>query len=204
MQGKPPMKPRIVLPRRAERRISYLFGPPYPSEAGWVWIDRRAQIERRSRHSGVEKRVRQREEELFRTLFEVAPESAVVLDWRGTVVVANRQCERLSGYRREELLGAPADGLLSERCRSQYLERRDQYAAQPCPTRLEAEVRRRDGLELPVEVALSPIETPQRQLLFAVVRDISEQRRLVDTLQRELDALAESLQTALNRGRSGP
>lgn len=186
------MKPRIVLPRRAQRRISYLYGPPFPSEAGWVWADRRAQLERRSRHTGIERRVRQREEALFRTLFEVAPDAVVVLDRRGAVVVANRECERLFGYRREELLGEPVELLLPERYWAAYLSQREQYAAQPRPLRLEPEGRRRDGSEFPMEITLSPLETPQRQLVFAVIRDVTAQRQAVEVLKREVQALAEA------------
>lgn len=186
------MKPRIVLPRRAERRISFLYGPPYPSEAGWVWVDRRAHIERRSRHSGVERRACLREEELFRILFEAAPEAALVLDIRGTVVVANRRCEGLFGYLRDELVGVPAEILLPERHRDIYSRHRERYGAEPCFLRLESELSRRDGCEFPVEICLNPVETPQRQLLFAMVRDIGEQRRTIERLRRELRDLAQA------------
>lgn len=186
------MKPRIVLPRRVERRVSFLYGPPFPGESGWVWIDRRAQLERRSRHSGIERRARLREEEFFRTLFEIAPEAAVVLDIRGAVVLANRQCESLLGCRRAELLGESVEPLLAESYRVPYLNWRDRYAAEPSPTRLEVAIRRRDGFEVPVEISLNPVESMQRQLLFVAVRDITGQRRAMAALERELQALAEA------------
>lgn len=186
------MKLRIVLPRRAERRISYVYGPPFPGETGWVWTDRRALVERRCRHSGIERRAHQREEELFRTLFELGPDAAAVLNAGGAVVVANRQCERLVGYRRGELVGESVETLLPDRYRLPYLSLRDRYAAQPYALRLEPEIRRRDGSECPVEVHLRPVESLQRQLVLAVVRDISAQRRLVDALERQLAALGEA------------
>lgn len=169
-----------------------MYGPPYPSEAGWVWADRRTYIERRCHHSGVERRARQREEALFRILFEAAPEAAMVLDGRGSVVVANRHCEGLLGYRRDELVGETVDVLLPERHREFYSRYRDDYGAQPYFMRIESELNRRDGCEICVEICLNPVETPQRQLVFAVIRDIGEQRHAIERLRREVAALSQA------------
>ena len=54
--------------------------------------------------------------------------------------------------------------------------------------------RNKQGVEFPVEVSLSPLETPDGLLVTAAVRDITERRQV----ERVQAALLEKLQLALN------
>lgn len=47
---KTPSKPRLILPRVAQRRkTTYLNGPPFIDDQGLVLVDRRSNVERRGR-----------------------------------------------------------------------------------------------------------------------------------------------------------
>jgi PAS domain S-box-containing protein len=55
---------------------------------------------------------RRQTEELARILFEAGPTLVVAVDGDGRIVLFNRACERLTGYRRDEVVGRPLLDLL--------------------------------------------------------------------------------------------
>ncbi|MGF1608361.1 MAG: PAS domain S-box protein [Kiloniellales bacterium] len=122
-----------------------------------------------------------RREVRFRGLLESAPDGIVITDKDGRIVLTNMQTERLFGYDRKELLGRHVEMLMPERYRGQHVGHRTEYVTlpQPRPMGLGLELRglRRDGTEFPIAISLSPFETEEGLLVFADVRDVTEQRR---------------------------
>ncbi len=55
--------------------------------------------------------------------------------------------------------------------------------------------RRKDGSELPLELTLSPTQTPRGRLLWAVMRDVSEQRELEASARVQADRLTGALES---------
>jgi two-component system sensor histidine kinase DevS len=126
----------------------------------------------------------------FRGLLESAPDAIVIVDTEGRIVIVNRQAERLFGYSRDELLGQPVEILVPWRLREAHRNHRHDYARRPA-TRpmgigLELTACRRDGTEIPVEISLSPLETPDGLLVTSIIRDISERKALEEERQRLL------------------
>ncbi len=126
--------------------------------------------------------------DLFRSLFETAPDAMIVVDRDGRIALANPQAERLFGYAPGELAGNPVEVLLPETVRGVHVQHRDNYMdnprVRPMGAGYELTGIRRSGETFPVEIGLSPIRAGDMTLFAASIRDISETRRVRQALTR--------------------
>lgn len=127
------------------------------------------------------------DEELAFRLLEAAPDGFVVTDADGAIVWVNSATERMFGWPRTELVGELVEVLVPERLRETYRSHRARFATAPThrPMGVERRLRglRRDGTELAVDLALSPIETRQGRFVLASVRDDTERERTEEALR---------------------
>lgn len=102
----------------------------------------------------------------------------------GRIVLANRRCAEMFGYRREELVGLPVDALVPAEVRAVHRRYRAAYHQAPRERPMAERSRlaglRKDGATLPVEITLSPVPTASETLVLAVIRDATEPRRRDD------------------------
>ena len=52
--------------------------------------------------------------------------------------------------------------------------------------------RRRDGVEFPVEISLSPVKTSNGIVVLSAIRDISDRKRIEEDLRRATEELSRS------------
>ncbi|MEP6484572.1 MAG: PAS domain S-box protein [Rudaea sp.] len=125
---------------------------------------------------------------MFRELFDTAPDAMIVVDLDGKIIRANEQAERLFGFAEKELIGRSIEMLMPERARSTHHSHVLAYVrnprVRPMGTGQELVGQTRDGRQFPVEIALSPLKTPDGQLFLASVRDVSETLRARQALNR--------------------
>ena len=125
---------------------------------------------------------------VFRTLFAAYPDSLIVADAKGTIVLANPSAAALLGYEVEELVGLEVDALVPDAVRPRHAAYREAYGrqprARPMGTQMELVARRRDGSEVMVEIALSPLQAHGLPLVVAAIRDIGAYPRVQQALQR--------------------
>jgi PAS domain S-box-containing protein len=124
-------------------------------------------------------------EELFKAVFFGIPDLAGIVDLvSGQFVEVNAGCERLLGWRRDEIVGLRAAELpiwpsRSERARIiREIERAGEVSG------LEFELRRKDGHLCQVSGSARVLEIRGRPSIVLLLRDVTEQRRLEDELRR--------------------
>ena len=102
---------------------------------------------------------------IYESLLESAPDAMVIVDRDGAIQLANAETERLFGYAREELTGQSVELLIPARYHARHSEHRAGFLAEPrsrpMGAGLELAARRKNGVEFPVEVSLSPLETEE-------------------------------------------
>lgn len=125
-----------------------------------------------------------RSDDIYKTIFEAAPDGVLVADPEGVVVEVNPALLDLFGYQRDELVGASVDVLVPDALRDHHVRNRARYGRSPHARAMGAGLqlrgRRKDGSEVPVEISLSPVEGEGGTWVIAVVRDIAERQRLRD------------------------
>ncbi|MGD0733264.1 MAG: PAS domain S-box protein, partial [Terracidiphilus sp.] len=114
--------------------------------------------------------------------FTVVPDPMVLVDSRGTIVLASANTYSLFGYGPDELTGKSVNCLLPERYRATHGRRLEEYFLAPSLRSMgigmELSACRADGSEFPVEISLSPYRPAQALFALAAIRDITERKRL--------------------------
>ncbi len=122
-----------------------------------------------------------------RALLDTMPDAMMIVRRDGRIALANRQTERLFGYRQDELLGEPVENLVPNQLAAIHAGHRarffDSPEVRPMGERQDLKGKHRDGSEFPVEISLSPLDTDEGTVVSASIRDVTDQRR-VEALQR--------------------
>jgi PAS domain S-box-containing protein len=128
------------------------------------------------------------ERTVFRSLFLAYPDSLLLVDRAGIIVLANPSAADLLGYSAQELIGLSVDALVPDAIRPRHAAHREVYAraprARPMGTQMELVARRKDGSEVMVEIALSPLQEHGVPLVVAAIRGIGAYPRVKQALQR--------------------
>ncbi|WP_431273068.1 PAS domain S-box protein [Variovorax ureilyticus] len=128
------------------------------------------------------------ESTVFRSLFAAYPDALLLVDQQGVIHLANPAALTLLGYEADGLRGLSVDALVPDAIRPRHAAYRDAYAAQPRPrpmgTQMDLVAKRRDGREVMVEIALSPLQDHGLPYVVAAIRNVSEYPRVKQALQR--------------------
>lgn len=126
-------------------------------------------------------------ESRFRATVESSPTAMVMVDQTGEIVLVNAETEKLFGYTRLELLGAPIETLVPHRFRSSHPQLRGGFRMLPEARRMGAGrdlyALRKDGSEFPVEIGLNPVTTEEGLFVLSAIVDITDRKRNAHDLQ---------------------
>jgi two-component system CheB/CheR fusion protein len=135
-------------------------------------------------------------DERFRLVVEAAPNSMIMVGRDGKISLVNEQVEALFGYTREELLGQPIEMLVPQRFRAKHPVYRDSFFADPKARPMGAGRDlfglRKDGREVPIEIGLNPIQTPEGLFTLASIIDVTQRKQLEEHLRQRIEELADA------------
>lgn len=113
-------------------------------------------------------------DEMASTLLAASSDGIVAVDGAGTILGCNERLGELLGYTPAELVGRPIEVLLPHHRREDHMRSRLRYGDDPVPrsmaSGLDLVAVRSDGVEVPVEISLSPCATRTGLCVLAVVR----------------------------------
>jgi PAS domain S-box-containing protein len=132
-------------------------------------------------------------ESRMRMIVDTALDAVIAMDESGRIREWNAQAERMFGWPRREALGRTlADTVIPARYRESHLRGLARFLetgeGPVLNRRIEIEALRRDGSEVPVEIAISPVRRAGHYVFNAFLRDLSE-RRVLEALRRRGDDL---------------
>src|SRR5512143_429733 len=106
------------------------------------------------------------------------PDASFIVDPSGRIVVTNPMAQKMLGYESQELRGKPIDILIPDRFRAVHGGHCASYFSQPRPREMGVGLRlyalRKDGVELPVRISLSPIATESGTFVIGAIRDVTQ------------------------------
>ena len=127
------------------------------------------------------------QERMYRAAIETAMDAFLLLDDEGRVVEWSPQAEAMFGWKREEMLGRKAADVLfaadpgsREQARALYF---DSAEGEPLSRRFETRALRKSGGAFPAEISVSALQTGERRLVSAYVRDLTQQRQTEQQLR---------------------
>jgi PAS domain S-box-containing protein len=150
--------------------LGTVLGLLITAAAGWS-------VQRDSSGRGIAEEATKESAAKYRGLLEAAPDAMVVVNQGGEIVLLNVQAEKQFGYRRDELLGQKVTNIIPEGFAERLIadDRRTaaEALAQQIGTGIELIGRRKDASEFPIEIMLSPLDSPEGTLVTAAIRNIS-------------------------------
>ena len=131
-------------------------------------------------------------DELLRLAVEAAPTALVIVDADGRITRVNSHAEQMLGYDRGELVGRAVDDLVPARLRPQHAHYRSSFfsnlSRRPMGAGRDLFAIRKDGVEVPVEIGLSPFQSRDGLFVLAAINDITERRRAEERFRSIADS----------------
>jgi PAS domain S-box-containing protein len=136
-------------------------------------------------------------------ILESAPDAMLIIGTTGEIVYLNTLASSLFGYARNELLGRSIECLVPPEVRAEHSTHRREFFQSPrarlMETGLELYGLRKDGSRFPVEISLSPLQTPAGTLVLGAIRDRTKKENYeaeIRVLNLDLKARLQELHTA--------
>ncbi|TVZ37210.1 PAS domain S-box-containing protein/diguanylate cyclase (GGDEF)-like protein [Alteromonadaceae bacterium 2753L.S.0a.02] len=146
-------------------------------------------------------------------LFESMPDAVLQVDHGGNIIKANTQASLLFGYTTKELIEMTVEDLVPESSRAAHFNYRTAYQKSPEVREMGGDAvnlmaQTRSGKVLYVDIRLSPIQTKYGSNTIAVIRDVTERKKLQQELERQKQdekklfemSITDSLTGLYNRG----
>ena len=123
----------------------------------------------------------------MQTILDRLEDGIIMIDRGGMIEVFNRGAEKIFGYRAEEVIGVHVNRLLPEPHSSKLEEYLKRFmATEPSRAEVLQEIngRKKDGMEVPLEVTVSTVKLGTRLMFTGILRDITRRKHGEMELER--------------------
>jgi PAS domain S-box-containing protein len=143
-------------------------------------------------------RALRRSEAKFSGIISIAADAIISVDTNQRITVFNEGAERIFGYSKQEMIGAPLDRLIPERYRTKHSTSFAAFAAgdaiaRTMAERMEVYGLRKSGEEFPAEASISKVAVGGETLFSVVLRDTTYRKSVEEALKRAVTARDEVL-----------
>ncbi|MDH4240760.1 MAG: PAS domain-containing protein [Phycisphaerae bacterium] len=133
---------------------------------------------------------------LLRTVVDSTKEAIISIGEDGLIILFNPAAEEMFGRNKMEMTGKPLDCLMPKKYREKHVQYVNSYFSTGKPNRgigriLELPGLRSDGNVFPMEISLSAGRLGDKQFVIAVARDITERKKIDDTLRQSEERFRE-------------
>jgi len=129
----------------------------------------------------------QESEERFRTLTETASDAILTVNTSGEFTTWNLAAEQIFGYTAAEAIGKSLEIIIPENSRQYFHEAFNSFDLHPQSASkqhpMEVMGLRKDGSEFPAEITMTTWEAGQNVYFTAIVRDITDRKKIEQQLQ---------------------
>ena len=123
-------------------------------------------------------------EERFNYFLDNAPEAIWIQDLNGIFLYGNKMAEKLTGYKKEELIRKSMLGLLIQpESVSKVLEKFKVNKPGEISGPIELELKKKDGSLISIEASTIPVEREGNLEIIGITRDITERKKTKEALQ---------------------
>ena len=134
----------------------------------------------------------------YRVVTESASDAILTIDRENTILFVNPAAEKIFGYTVNEMLGNKLFMLMPEHLRGAHASGMNRYHETKSRTiswqGVELPALHKDGHEVPIEVTFGEIQSDGKQLFTAVIRDITERKRVREELKNNLSLLTSTFE----------
>lgn len=135
----------------------------------------------------------------FRLIFASSAAAMILVDEQGLIRLANQEAERLFGYACGELVGKPVEILVPHAVQASHQLNRSTFYELPQPRPMGQgrylKAVRKDGVEFPAEIGLTPINLDDGMYVLSAIIDLTFQKQIEEKALR----LAQDLEEANKR-----
>ena len=152
------------------------------SQLSRTFDDMAGQLQGQRTETERSERALRENEERVRLILDTALDGVITIDERGTITSWNKEAERTFGWKQAEILGQSLTAtIIPLRFREAHERGLQRFMATHegavLNERIEFTGLRRDGSEIPLEMAITPIRLGERFIFSAFLRDISSRKQ---------------------------
>jgi len=138
---------------------------------------------------------RQKMEERFRIGIEASPAAMIMVENTGNILHANLEADSLFGYSSGQLSGKSIDALVPDMARAKHPSYREGFLNNPSARKMggrDLYAQKMNGDKFPVEVGLTPIDTPDGILVLCAVVDLTERKKFEEKILEQTELLTKA------------